>query len=444
MVSTPATTSDTTEPRVRNRWLVAIMGTLLQVCLGTVYAWSFFQKPIMAAQGWNNSQVMWIFSIAICSLGLAAWWGGVNMAKHGPTRLATTGGALYGIGYMLSALAMAKGSLILFYLAFGVVGGIGLGLGYVTPVATSAKWFPDKKGFVTGMVVMGFGLGALVMSKVFAPILMDITDRNLVMVFLYIGVIITVLAVTAGAFLHNPPADFVPAGYTPPATSATAQARDAKTTAAHCILSRPFLTIWLFFFANICAGIIFIGLQSPMLQDILKGLEKYTSMGPDASKAALAAAGATLIAVSSLFNGIGRFFWGGLSDKVGRVNTFRIILASQILVFVALIFLRNPWIFSALVCYVLLCYGGGFGTAPSTVLTIFGSRLMPIVYGAMLTAWSMGGIVGPQIAAMIKDKFPADRAPTYTFVTGAIILAIGLLLSFTVSDKPFESKKHSA
>lgn len=424
---------------IHNRWLIAIMGTLLQVCLGTVYAWSFFQKPIMADFGWNNTQVMWIFSLAICFLGLAAAWGGINLARIGPTKLAMAGGLLYGIGYLLSAFAMQQKSLVLFYLAFGVIGGIGLGLGYVTPVATSAKWFPDKKGFVTGMVVMGFGLGALFMSKVLAPTLMKDADNDLIKVFLIIGAVLLVLGALAGSFMRNPPRGYVPAGYVPPATSAANQAADDATQAIDCIKSKSFIVVWLFFFANICAGIMFIGMQSPMLQDLLKGLGKYTSMDPAAAKAALAVAGATLIAVSSLFNGVGRFFWGGLSDKLGRVKTFRIILGSQILVFGALMFVSNPWIFGIMVCYVLLCYGGGFGTAPSTVMTIFGARLMPTVYGILLTAWSTAGIVGPQIAAMIKDKFP-EHAARYTFTTGAVILVVGFLLTFLVSDTPFQRK----
>jgi OFA family oxalate/formate antiporter-like MFS transporter len=431
--------------KLPNRWVIAIMGTLLQVCLGTVYAWSFFQKPIMADFHWNNAQVMWIFSLAICFLGLAAAWGGINLAKFGPRKLAMAGGLLYGLGYLLAAFAMQQKSLPLFYASFGVIGGIGLGLGYVTPVATSAKWFPDKKGFITGMVVMGFGLGALFMSKVLAPILMKTFDGNLISVFVTIGVVMLVLATSAGAFMQNPPAGYVPAGYTPPAPSAAGKAADDALTAKDCIFSGRFLVIWLFFFANICAGIMFIGMQSPMLQDLLKTAEKYAGMTPEAAeaaKAALAAAGATLIAISSIFNGVGRFFWGGLSDKIGRVNTFRIILASQVLVFVALIFVKSPMLFGVLVCYVLLCYGGGFGTAPSTVLTVFGARLMPVVYGAILTAWSTAGIIGPQVAALIKDKAPG-KAPLYTFSVGAAILLFGLLLTFLVNDKPFQKKSQA-
>lgn len=415
------------------------MGTVLQICLGTVYAWSYFQKPVMAEFGWNNTQVMWIFSLAICMLGLAAAWGGINLAKFGPRKLALAGAILYGSGYLLAALAMHVKSLPLFYLSYGLIGGVGLGLGYVTPVATSAKWFPDRKGFITGMVVMGFGLGALVMSKVIAPTLMEMTGKNLTQVFLYTGVILLVLGVAAASFMQNPPAGFVPAGYVPPATSASSQAADDALTAKDCILSGRFWFIWLFFFSNICAGIMFIGMQSPMLQDLLKVTAKYTGMDESAAKAALAGAGATLIAISSIFNGVGRFFWGGLSDKIGRVNTFRIILGTQVAVFAVLIIVKSPLLFGVLVCYVLLCYGGGFGTAPSTVLTVFGARLMPVVYGTLLTAWSTAGIVGPQVAARIKDLSP-DKAPLYTFSVGAAILLFGLVWTCFVNDAPFRKK----
>lgn len=420
---------------VGNRWLIAIMGTVLQLCLGTVYAWSFFQKPLMTAYGWSNTQASWAFSLAICFLGLAAAWGGINLPKYGPKKLAVTGGILYGLGYLISAFALTQKNLPLFYLGFGIVGGIGLGLGYVTPVATAAKWFPDRKGFITGMVVMGFGLGALLMSRVIAPNLMEMTGKNLVMVFMYIGFIMLVCTLPAALTLRNPPAGFVPKGYTPPvATSAASAAADDALTAKHCVFSGRFFLMWLIFFSNICAGIMFIGFQSPMLQDLLK------LSNPTLTAAALAGAGATLIAISSIFNGIGRFFWGGLSDKIGRIQAFRLILGSQILVFVSLIFVNNPIVFGVLVCYVLLCYGGGFGSMPSFVMDVFGTRLMSVVYGIILTAWSMAGIVGPQLVAFIKDNY-ASQAAKYTFIAGASLLLFGLIVSLFASNKKFAVKQ---
>ena len=449
------------ETEKHNRWLIAIMGTVLQLALGTVYAWSYFQKPIMTAFGWSNVQVMWIFSLAICFLGLSAAWGGMNLAKFGPKKLAVMGAILFASGYFISAFAMSINSVFLLYIGYGVIGGCGLGLGYVTPVATAAKWFPDKKGFITGMVVMGFGLGALIMSKFIAPALMGgfnsvlksippeafvdgkLVDTvvqaslqsQLVTVFFYAGVILLAIALPAALVLKNPPAGYAPAGFTPPAANASNQASEDKLTAKMCILSSKFFRMWLIFFLNISAGIMFIGLQSPMLQDLLK------KTGASMDVAALAVAGATLIAISSLFNGIGRFFWGGLSDKIGRIQAFRLILASQLLVFIALIWVGNPWLFGIMVCYVLLCYGGGFGTMPSFVGDVFTAKLMPVVYGTILTAWSVAGIVGPQIAAFIKDTYKGDAA-TYTYVAGSILLAIGVIFAFTLDNKTIlESEK---
>ncbi len=422
------------ETQKHNRWLIAIMGTVLQLALGTVYAWSFFQKPIMSAFGWTNVQVMWIFSLSICFLGIGAAIGGLILPKFGPKKLATTGAILWGCGWLIGALAMSMSSLVLLYIGFGVIGGLGLGLGYVTPVATAAKWFPDKKGFITGMVVMGFGLGALLMSKVIAPTFMNMFNGNLVQVFAYTGISLLVIGISAGLIMKNPPAGYVPSGFTPPVQNAAAQASESNLTAKDCIFSLKFFKMWLIFFLNIAAGIMFIGLQSPMLQDLLK------TTGSTLDTAGLAAAGATLIAVSSLFNGVGRFFWGGLSDKIGRIQAFRIILASQFFVFISLIWIGNPWLFGIFVCYVLLCYGGGFGTMPSFVGDIFTAKLMPVVYGTILTAWSMAGIVGPQIAAYIKDNYK-ETAPTYTFITGAILLGLGVIVAFTLTNKSITELK---
>jgi OFA family oxalate/formate antiporter-like MFS transporter len=311
----------------------------------------------------------------------------------------------------------------------------------VAPVATVAKWFPDKKGLVTGMVVMGFGLGALVMSKLVAPALMAATGNDLPRVFLRLGIALGVLAPAAGAFLRDPPARFSPSGNQPGRADDGRAAASDSLTAADALLSRRFVIMWLFFFCNICAGIMFIGLQSPMLQDVLKARAPYATLPPDQAKAALAAAGATLIAGSSLCNGLGRLFWGALSDKLGRIVTFRIILGTQVLAFVALMFVDTPAPFCALVGYVLLCYGGGFGTAPATVLSAFGARLMPTLYGILLTAWSTAGIVGPQVAAAVKDRFPG-RASLYTYAAAATILAFGFVLSCLVGDQPLAKAHH--
>jgi OFA family oxalate/formate antiporter-like MFS transporter len=402
-----------------SRWLIAGLGTLLQLCLGSVYAWSYFQKPLVEGYGWLNTQVAWTFSLAIGFLGLAAAVGGVLLPKLGPRKLAVTGVLLYGTGHLLAALALHLKLLALLWFGYGVIGGIGLGLGYVTPVATAAKWFPDKKGLVTGMVVMGFGFGALLMSKVIAPALDAMFQNQLPLTFAGAGLIVGAVGLAAAAGLRNPP------GTQPGAVTLDGMAE---------IRSRQFGLMWLVFFCNIAAGIAIISFQSPLLQDLWKKVDATLS------HAALAASGATLIAVSSVFNGLGRLFWGGLSDRLGQLAVFRLMLATQVAAFIALMVVGNPWVFGALICYVLLCYGGGFGVMPSFVLNTFGPRLMPVLYGCILTAWSAAGVVGPQVIAWLKDRHGA-QASAYAFASGAGLLAIGFLLAMLLTVAPRDVRK---
>lgn len=417
------------------RWKIAIAGTCLQLCLGSVYAWSYFQIPLMNRYHWSNTQVSWVFSLAICFLGLAAAWGGIQLGKWGPRKLAMLGGILFGSGSLIAALALHLESLALLYLGYGVVGGTGLGLGYVTPVATAAKWFPDRKGLVTGMVIMGFGLGAMLMSKVLAPALMTGTGGNPVLVFALIGLIFMVTATSCGSLLQNPPSGYLPTGYTPPPVDASLNSKD-NTPPLSYLLSRRFLMMWGVFFCNIIAGISVIGFQSPLLQELL------VKANPAMPPATLVAAGATLIAVSSLFNGLGRFLWGWGSDRLGRKEVFRLMLATQGVAFLMLSRVENPWIFAGLVCYVLLCYGGGFGAMPSFVLDVFGAIRMPLVYGIILTAWSAAGIVGPQIVAWLKDHYSSQAGPV-SFLVGAGFLIIGLALAGALSNEPLSSAEHA-
>ena len=421
---------------IKNRWFIAIMGTLMQLCLGTVYAWSFFQNPVMAANNWSNSQAAWGFSFAIFFLGIAAAWGGINLSKHGPKKLAMTGGALYGISYLISAYAFSIHNIPLFYIGYGLIGGIGLGLGYITPVATVAKWFPDKKGFITGMVVMGFGFGALLMSKVIAPLFISLTNNNIVYVFSFIGILIFAITLPSGFFLVNPPRNYLIAGYDSPESIANEPDSKNSITALQSIFSTKYLLMWIVFFFNINSGIMFISFQSPLLQDLLKKSIDPALYSDPKITVALAASGATLIAFSSLCNGLGRFLWGTISDKIGRIQVFRLIMGTQFFVFIVLMFINNPIIFSILVCYILLCYGGGFGSIPSFVLDVFGAKLMPVVYGVILTAWGFAGITGPQIVAYFKDHHPAQAAK-FTFILGAGLLFIGFIITFILNDKKF-------
>lgn len=403
------------------RWFIAVMATLVHLCLGTVYAWSFFQKTVSETFGWSNSETAWAFSLAIFMLGVTASWGGQNLQKFGPRKLALIGAFLYAFGYIISYFALQNESLWLLYFGYGIVGGIGLGLAYVTPVATVSKWFPDKQGLVTGMVVMGFGLGALLMSKLLAPIFLEYFEKDLAKTFLAIGITLLVLLPFFANFLNLPTEE--------KSTEISAE----KLSATKEILSPNFIFVWLIFMFNVVAGMIFISFQSPLLQDLLK------AENVNIDTATLEKSGATLIAISALFNGLGRFFWGSISDKLGRVTTFRLLLLIEMGVFASLIFIKSPILFSVGVCLILLNYGGGFGVLPSLIKDFFGTKLMPIVYGAALTAWGIGGILGPQITAYMKDHF-AENAGMYAYKVALVLIISGIVLSFFVKNNALQKK----
>jgi OFA family oxalate/formate antiporter-like MFS transporter len=253
------------------------------------------------------------------------------------------------------------------------------------------------------------------MGKIAAPVLLRLSGGNLSAVFALLGLSLGGLGAASGALLRNPPGT--------PVVSAAATEPLCGAGAGR------FALLWAVFFCNIVAGIQMIGFQSPLLQDLLRAGD------PDRAATDLARAGATLIAASSLFNGFGRMLWGSLSDRIGRACSFRLMLGSQVLAFLLLTRVRSPWLFGALVCYILLCYGGGFGTMPSFVLDLFGPRRMARVYGALLTAWSAGGIAGPQMLARLRDAGGPEAAPR-AFLSAAGLLAAGFALSWLLRDRP--------
>ena len=402
------------------RSVIALLCTLLQLCFGTVYAWSFFQTLLVRQLGWTFTETAWAFSIAIFSLGTSAAWAGATLPRFGPRKLAVAGSIMFSGGYMIASLALHLDFIPLFYLGYGVIGGAGIGLGYVTPVATAAKWFPDRKGLVTGIVVMGFGVGAFLLSKVLAPFLVLRTESDLTLVFLWLGIVFACILLPSSFVLSDPKAAVVPA-------AADDEPMEYEDTVAPYLRSSEFVLMWIVFFFNIAAGISVISFQSELLQEV------WGFADPSLEPVTLAEYGATLIAVSSLCNGVGRLFWGLLSDRIGRVGVFRILLASQMIVFGILMTERNPWIFSALVCYVLLCFGGGFATMPSFVLDVFGSKKMSNIYGAILTAWAAAGIFGPLYVGYLKDQYP-DRAVIYCFLIGIFMLGLGYVFSYLLND----------
>ena len=244
--------------------LIVTLCTVLQLCFGTVYAWSFFQSLLVRDLGWTYTDTAWAFSITIFSLGVSAAVAGALLPRLGPRLLAVAGGVMFAGGYMLASLALSIDSLILFYIGYGVVGGVGIGLGYVTPVATAARWFPERTGLATGVVVMGFGVGALLLSQGLAPFLVVRTEGDLTMVFFWLGVVFAALAIPAGLALRNPP----PGYEIPPVPGRDAPMGDDIDAVAPCLRSPAFAVMWIVFFFNISAGLAVISFQSPLLQEV--------------------------------------------------------------------------------------------------------------------------------------------------------------------------------
>ena len=417
------------------RTIIVLLCTGLQLCFGTVYAWSFFQIMLVRQLGWTYTDTAIAFGLAIFSLGISAAWAGGALPRLGPRKLALAGSVMFSVGYLVAAFALEHNNLLLFYLGYGVIGGAGIGFGYVTPVATVAKWFPDKKGLATGIVVMGFGVGAFLLSKLLAPFLVVHTEEDLPLIFMWLGIIFAAILIPFSLLISDPPRGFAPpAGASAPSLDPVGA--DQPYFVSRCLRSREFVMMWLIFFFNISAGISVISFQSPLLQDV------WGLADPSLDPQILAEYGATLIAISSLCNGVGRLFWGLLSDHIGRVTVFRILLASQMVVFGILMTERDPWIFSALICYIMLCFGGGFATMPSFILDVFGSKKMSAIYGAVLTAWAAAGIFGPLYVGYYKDVYP-DRAVIYCFLIGMLILGIGLIFSFLLSTERIRLEKPS-
>ncbi len=404
------------ENLTKGRWTIALCGIAIQMMLGTVYAWSIFKGPIQKAHGWAEFSVGITFALTIFFLGFAAAIGGRLVDKAGSRAVATVGGILFGTGTCLGALGHQIGSIELLWIGYGVIAGIGNGLGYVTPVAVLARWFPEKKGMITGLAVMGFGLGAAFMSLIGQGIIDGYNtwygagagnSAGIYTIFYVSGVLFLAGIVLCARKLVNPPPGYAEAlasgkpkaavGY----SFAPAQARGMG----------QLYILWGILFLNVVAGIALLSNMSPMAQKNL-GITAPVAM--------------TIVMAGSFFNGFGRIFWGALSEKLGRRNVFILIFLTQIPLFILLPQIDSYWLFAVVACYIMLCYGGGFGTMPSFTADTFGSKNMGAIYGMVLFAWGVAGGVGPGLMEWIKKSTGTFNIALYI---AAGFLAAGFILT---------------
>jgi len=396
-----------------NRWLVALGGVLMQLCLGTVYGWSVFTLPLMQAHGWTRSQVTLTFTIAIACLGIAAVTGGYILDKKGARNVAITGGILFGIGMLGTGYGNNVGSLTLIYLCYGLLGGLGVGFGYITPIATLVKWFPDKRGVITGIAVMGFGFGALIIS-ICAPLM--ISSIGISNTFYVFGLIFLAGIVGGAWVLVEPPAGWAPAGWTPKVGGSSQVVGMTLNEAAG---TKYFYLLWAMLFFNITAGIAIISQASPMAQEL---------MGAGMSAVDKAKQAGVILGIFALVNGLGRLLWASLSDKIGRRTVFMLLFSTQAMAFFLLSGLNNLVLFTVLVSYIYACYGGGFATMPAYAADIFGTKYVGRIYGWIITAWSAAGIVGPMLFAKLREVTGNySSALLYTAIVLAVVLILPML-----------------
>src|SRR5215213_6361650 len=387
--------------KVTNRWLIAAAGVLMQVALGAVYAWSVFRKPLSEEYDASVSTVNVAFTLTIVFLGISAYFGGLWMAKAGPRKVAMTAGLLYGTGVILASLASS--SVTLLYLTYGVIAGIGIGLRYIVPIATLIKWFPDKRGVITGIAVAGFVAGAVLTAPIAKSL---ISSMGVFETFAILGVLYAVMVVGASFFIKNPPEGYKPEGWEPDTTE-RADRSGREFEFGQAVRTWQWYALWSLLFLNVTAGIAVISEAAPMAEEI---------------GGASATAAASLVSLIAIFNGFGRFAWASFSDVIGRRWVFLSMFVLQIGLFLLLPNAGSYALFAVLACAILLCYGGGFGTMPAFAADYFGSKNVGQVYGAMLTAWGIAGVVGPQLISYIKDS-TGEYTNAFYIIAGIMLLS---------------------
>lgn len=381
----------------------------MQVALGAVYAWSVFRVPLARQFGWSISEVTLTFTISIFVLGISAFFGGLWLNREGPRVVALSGGVLYGLGVFLASFSAHK--LWWLYLSYGLIGGVGLGLGYIVPVAVLVKWFPDRRGLITGIAVGGFGAGALITAPVATELILSV---GVLSTFAYLGIAYLVVTVVAALFMQNPPEGWRPEGWTP-THSEVLQRAGRDYTLVEALKTWQWYALWLLLFLNTFAGISIISQEAPIFEELV-GVSAVVA--------------ASMVGVASIGNAVGRVFWAWVSDLITRRATLFVMFVLQVLLFW---FLPNVTMISLMTIVtfiVLMCYGGGFGTMPAFAADYFGSKNVGPIYGLMLTAWGTASGVGPLLIAYMRQTTGSYRGALHVI---AGVMAVSAILPILVS-----------
>ncbi|RKD21146.1 MFS transporter [Ammoniphilus oxalaticus] len=422
--------------KVKNRWLIALCAVGLHISIGSVYAWSNFTDPLLEigqGQGWTNANVQLTFSIAILFLGLSAAFLGHFVEKHGPRKTGLIAATFFGIGIFTTGFAVKMESLTMIYLTYGVLGGIGLGTGYIAPVSTLVKWFPDRRGLATGLAIMGFGFAAAVASPIMDYLNGTVGVAN---TFFILGASYFVVMFLSSLYLEKPPEGWAPASFEADAGSGekvSKQPEDlSQLTANEAIKTKRFYYMWFMLFINITCGIAVTSAAKVLAVD-------------DFGMAVAVAA--TFVGAMGVMNGGGRIGWATASDYLGRMNTWTIFFVLQIFLFFLLPKVSGVMAFVIISAVIYSCYGGGFAAIPAFIGDVFGTKQLGAIHGYILTAWSAGGLAGPLFAAYMKDV-TGSYANSLIYFSGLMVVAffVSILMRMEMNKlrRQNELKKKSA
>ncbi|HGO0444760.1 TPA: OFA family MFS transporter, partial [Streptococcus pyogenes] len=361
----------------------ATAGILLHLMLGSTYAWSVYRNPILQETGWDQAPVAFAFSLAIFCLGLSAAFMGNLVEQYGPRLTGTVSAILYASGNMLTGLAIDRKEIWLLYIGYGVIGGLGLGAGYITPISTIIKWFPDKRGMATGFAIMGFGFASLLTSPIAQWL---IETEGLVATFYLLGLIYLIVMLFASQLIIKP-------------TAAEIAILDKKRlqnnsyliegmTAKEALKTKSFYCLWVILFINITCGLGLISVVAPMAQDL-------TGMSPEMS--------AIVVGAMGIFNGFGRLVWASLSDYIGRRVTVILLFLVSIIMTISLIFAHSSLIFMISIATLMTCYGAGFSLIPPYLSDLFGAKELATLHGYILTAWAIAALTGPMLLSITVE-----------------------------------------
>lgn len=405
------------------RWKFVIAGFLINLMLGVIYSWSVFVAPLEKEFGWTRAMTSLTFTLVVVFFAVGMIPGGRWVDRRGPKLIASIGGAILGISWILAYMTT---SLTWLYLTYGVIGGVGIGLAYTCPIPTGVRWFPDRRGLVVGLIVMGFGLGALFLSPMANELIKTVGWRS---TFLYMGILFLVVVVICAQFLRFPPAGYKPSGWTPPPPTAKITTTAHKDYVWQEMIKTPqFILIWLWYWFTAASGLLMIGQLAPFAQE--SGIARETAV--------------FAVGFLSFFNGLGRPGFGALGDKIGRRNAMVIdagVMAIFMLGATTLVSgLKEVGLFTACL-FIGLCYGGVLALMPAITADFFGAKNLGLNYGVLFTAWGAAGVLGPYMAGWIRTT--TGTYITAFYVAGALNI-IAALLSFVMKRPVVEAAPAAA